>query len=138
MPHLQQVERMQKKGQGGIEAMILIGVLMVVFLGVYLVYQAKNRAVLRVGQEIEERENCFQLANALTTIFVLGDTAQLTIRTAYEVSIDPQQQRIQSARAFCTFPMPTVISGSSSQPFSLPQGKITIRNEQGEVHVQHE
>ncbi len=113
--------------------MVVIGVIFILFLGVYLIYSQKNGEVLHSQQELREREECLQLATAFVNVFVLGENAEITVAISYEMSVQPQQQRIQMENTFCIFPVSTVAHDGSSDPFTLQAGAITVKNKNGVV-----
>ncbi|MBI4153118.1 hypothetical protein HY497_01225 [Candidatus Woesearchaeota archaeon] len=128
---------MKKKAQAGMEAMIAIGVIFVLFLGTYLMYMAKNSDVVRSQQQLNEREDCFKVANGITNAFTLGDsTIKATIY--HELTVYPAEQRIETANAFCTFPLKAVYdSALTLNSFTLQPGKITIENSEGMITLRN-
>ncbi|HIG93631.1 TPA: hypothetical protein HA234_05540, partial [Candidatus Woesearchaeota archaeon] len=76
---------MKQKGQAGIEALFAIGVIVILFIGIYAVYNDKSRNLLAVEQELRQREVCVGLANDIVSVFTLGEGTEKTRRLEYNV-----------------------------------------------------
>lgn len=126
-----------KKSQAALEAMIALGVIFILFIGVYGIYLLKNSDVIRSRQHLEEREDCLKMANAITSAFLLKDSAT-TITIYHELTISPSAQRIETEKASCTFPVKSVYDDALKQePFTLQPGKITVENKEGMVVIEN-
>ncbi|MBS3165599.1 hypothetical protein J4444_00610 [Candidatus Woesearchaeota archaeon] len=117
-----------KRAQAGVEGMIAVGIIFFLFMGVYLVYIEKQHLVTLTNQELQEHRDCLLLSNAITTILILGEGSQTTVRIKYNQTIYPLQQRIESENSFCTIPVKSVSNSgySSTAPFNLAPGNVVI------------
>ncbi len=92
------------KSQSAIEGMIALGIVLFLFLSVYIIYETRQRSVALSEQELNERKDCLRVANAITNALVLGKGAELRVKIGNGLIIYPFQQRIESPHSFCTFP----------------------------------
>lgn len=123
-------KKTKKRGQAGIEAVVALGIIFFLFIGVYLIYTAKNRDLSFSKKVIEEREDCLKLANAIVNTFTLGDSAEMTITTYHDLTVIPVEQRIETTKSFCTIPVKTIHENSD---LTLSAGKIKLKNERSYI-----
>ena len=64
-----------RKAQGGMEGLIALGIIFMIFIGVYMISNSKNSDLINVNKEIVEREDCFKIANLITSIYNLGESS---------------------------------------------------------------
>jgi hypothetical protein len=126
-----------KKGQASLEMMVAAGLILVIFLGVYLIYVSKYADISKTKNELNEREDCLKLINAITEIFTLGKSSEITIDIDNDLNVYPAQQRIETSKTFCTFSLREIYQNSSliDSPFTLQSGDVKIKNVYGKVLV---
>jgi len=126
-----------RKGQVGMEAIISVGIVIFLFLGLFLVYFYKSAEISNLEQELDERAECMELANVITNVFALGDGVEITVKISENMTVEPGKQRIYSENSFCTFPVKRVFQNSSLvfDSFILQSGNVSIINEEGAVIV---
>ena len=128
---------MKSKGQAAVEVLVVLGILLLMFLGVFALYNAKRADVYRSEDILQERADCLQLTNAFMHIFTLGDSAEITISIQHNVTVEPDAQRIATEHSFCTYPVKAVYQSSSMlpDPFILAAGDVKVENRDGFVIV---
>ncbi|MFH1396545.1 MAG: hypothetical protein ABIG93_04055 [archaeon] len=126
-----------KKAQVGLEAIVSVSLILFLFLGAYLIYYDKNADIIKSEQELNERAECFQLANLINNIYTLGDNTEITTKISQNMTIEPGNQRIYSEKSYCTFPLKMVSQNSTLNfdAFTLQEGNVSITNENGLVIV---
>ncbi|MFH1828130.1 MAG: hypothetical protein ABH824_02600 [Nanoarchaeota archaeon] len=126
-----------KKAQIGLEAIASISLLLFLFLGMYLIYLAKDTEIIVLRERLDEREDCLKLANTINNAYSLGDYVEITVQITENITIEPGQQRIYSENSFCTIPLRTISQNSSLtyDSFTLQPGNMTITNDNGLVIV---
>jgi len=124
-----------KKGFVAFEAIIIIFIIFVLFIGTYAVYKQKARQLILSKQEIDQRSDCLQLANAITSMTMVRG-AIMNMTSYHNMIIEPDQQRITSELSICTFPVKNVRneSGSSSR-FQINAGRITVTNQNNGIII---
>lgn len=122
------VKQRSKKAQAGVEGMVMLGVVFMIFLGAYAVSIIQQRSVVVAEKEIEEREECLLLANTIVSVYELDQQAQMIITLKNNITIIPAEQRMESAHAVCTIPIGSVSSSGSpvASPFTLLPGDVKI------------
>ena len=126
-----------KKAQIGVEALIAIGVIFFLFLGMYALYETKKGDLLRAEEELKEREECLNIATLATTIFVLGENAEITTRINSPITVQPSAQRIEMEHSFCTLAIGHISNNASSENFILYPGTVQIKNKNGELVIEN-
>ena len=113
--------------------MLTVGVLVLLFLGVYALYMTKNHEITTSRQFLEERVNCWELSTTITNIFLLGDTADTTVTLRYDFTVEPREKRLASEHAFCTFSIGSVAHNVSAtvEAFKVSAGKVRVHNDRG-------
>ena len=116
---------MYKKGQVSHEALMILGMIFFIFIVVLSIYFLKSADVVRFNTQIEERTECLKLANTISGIFYLGGQVDLTLYQ--DLTVFPEQQRIETEHTFCTLPLDNILYGGSSEEFDLVQGNFIIK-----------
>jgi hypothetical protein len=131
---------MAKKGQASMEAMIAIGVLFVIFFVMFMFYNQKNIDLNNTEIELTAKSECFKLSLAINNIFSLGENSQITLNLKNNITVEPEQKRIESESATCTIITNQVSDQSvlTGQRFTLLEGDITLSNDNNIVVIQHE
>ncbi|MBU0469853.1 MAG: hypothetical protein KKA62_05410 [Nanoarchaeota archaeon] len=122
--------RIEKKGQTGIEGLVILCIIFLIFIAMFLVYLSKNRDLIVFEKELEERSDCLKLANAINQMFALSDSAAITIKISTELTVHPAEQRISSAQSSCTIPLRSISNNSTynGNYFILNQGDVLVEN----------
>ena len=119
---------MKRKAQAGIEALITIGIIIIIFIGIYSIYTTKNSDLETTELILDEQEDCLKLSSLITNTFISGPGTQVTIKTNYDLLINPESQVIKTPITTCTTRISTITTNGSMQPFTVPPGNITISN----------
>jgi len=124
-----------KKGSIAFEAVTIIFIIFMLFIGSYAVYQQKARELILSKAELDERNDCLHIANAVTSMTMMpGASLNFTIYNA--MTVEPAGQRIQSSSSFCTFPVKNIRNSTgSSDRFTVNAGRISITSEDGYVTI---
>lgn len=125
---------MNKHGQAGIEALMIMGILVVLLAVAYSLYTLKSHDLGQSKEYLKERGECLTLVATMGNIFTLGNSAQMTLQLRNTFTVSPTAQHIESAHAFCTVPFSTIKGPSGSSPFNVT-GKILIQNQQDTVLI---
>ena len=121
----------QKKGQVAIKTMIALGILLFTFILSYMVYSQQQQEILTRQRNMNEKNDCFTVSNAIFSAFVLGDGTTLTIDIKHTLSLEQISQRISGEHTFCTIS----ISSLENETYTLLPGEVTIYNRQGIIGV---
>ena len=113
-----------------LEAVVFIGIIFLLFIGSYVVYVAKVRDLITSQREVREIGECNRVAAAITSIFLLGDGAEINLNISTPLTIEPAQQRIETNHSFCTFPVRRIFgNGFTSTPLTTEESIKISRHE---------
>ncbi len=128
-----------KRAQVAIEGILAWGIIFLIFLGVYSFYIDKNDDLIQLEDKIKEHEDCLQIANLITGTLLLNDGTRLNLQLHTNISIYPEQQKIEVSEESCTVQINTISNSESlsQEEFSLSEGTVLIRNYQGWVIVEN-
>ena len=129
-----------KKGFVIFEALLVIIILFMLFIGVYAAYQKKTHELAVSKAQLEERSDCMRMTNAIAGLTIIGGGASINITIYNEMNIEPNEQRIESASSYCTFVTRNVRNSTSESPaqFTLNAGRINLRTENNYIIITHE
>ena len=124
-----------QKAQAGLEVLMALGILAIIFGMIYVVYTFKSEDLLRSKEYLKERGECLSLATSIGNVFTLGNNAQLVVPLTYTFTVDPAGQRLESPHAFCTIAISTIQqAGNGAVPFNVT-GRVELQNKEGTIMV---
>lgn len=122
------------KGQAGTEAIIALGIILFLFISVYLIYITESGKLLKENDELVEKEGCLELVNVIVNVFNSGEGTETSINVGSNFTVYTNAQRIESEKSFCTIPINQFAHESlSNDSFVLNVGDVRVRNDLGRV-----
>jgi hypothetical protein len=114
-------------GQAGLEGLIVLGVIFLMFTGLMLLYFAKNNDVLNSQSYLGEKKDCLALANTISTVFILGSGSSMEVFVEHDLTIYPNLQRINTDNSICFFP---IRLDGLNESINVNAGNVRIVNSQ--------
>ncbi len=130
-----------KKCQTAVEALITLGIMALLLTGIYLFYLDRQTSLYLSQKELEEKEECLQLTNAFTNVWVLsGEQVELNLKIKHQFTVNPEQQVLYSENSVCTIPLGNVAQNLSGQAgtFQINPGEVKVESVQGMVLVNND
>lgn len=124
---------MEKRGQAGVESILVISTLIVVFLFALGFTFLRNGDVITTKAILDHQNACEKVANAMSQVNVLGDGGEATIFVRYNITVHSDSKLIISQdpkeRAYCSF--------ESVKTFNYTNlsGTLIIRNQKGVITI---
>ena len=131
---------MAKKGQVSNEFLFSIGIIVLVFLMVWLITANKN-ADLKALRDIHDITNeCHHLSDIITGVYVAGPGASYASTLGFDASVAAISRSVTiegKHQVSCSIPVNQVMNGAGATSFTLTKGAITITNTNNMVVLQN-
>jgi len=128
---------MTKRGEAGIEAMIILGVLLLLLTVVFLAVFEKNLQASEWEERAARNVACEALANAVTEVYALGPESEKNLTLPYDFNVTVYGQAgfitVEDYRASASCRMPAGAGGGNTS-FTLP-ASLTFTNNDGTVVI---
>lgn len=125
----------KKKGQISIEAMISFGILFMIFIASFWIYQNKYADLNESEIIIQESGECLKLANNLANIFTSGEGSQITVNLEKSMTVNPAEKRITTEHTLCLIHFSEIEYLGSRANFDLMIGEYQIINRGDYVEI---
>jgi len=76
------------KGQVGVELIISISIILVIFLGFFFFYTSKNSDIINEGKNLNKRNECFKISSLIGQAISVGDGTIIRTSTKYNLTIN--------------------------------------------------
>ncbi|MBS3146983.1 hypothetical protein J4471_04785 [Candidatus Woesearchaeota archaeon] len=120
----------KKRGQVSTELFFAIGFILLFFMAITLINFEKNQSVKNISTDIELRNICLSIANAITNVYSKGMGATEIIKLnnhQAEFNLDNQVIMLDDSYT-CTIPITDVTDGTPNTVFTITSNSLRITN----------
>ncbi len=119
------------KGQIGLEMIVAIAFVILIFLSFFLFYLNKNREIKELDNVLELRDECFKISNLIESAITLGEGYSSQLVTDYTVILNNGTILISDGKTdtACSY-RGNVVSGNYT-------GILNISNNNNNISIQN-
>ena len=120
------------KAQVAMESMVMLGILLLMFIGVYAFYSTQNNEINVERSYIEEQEECMQLAQGIISTYMLRGNITKYVEISSNMYIDPIAKIVVTQSLSCSL---IIGDDLGSSVIYVTAGTVQIQKNYGDIVI---